>query len=159
MPFYSTYISLRLCLFHLEQHITKMLPIIAYTLFQPCSQVSHCSPHHVFWYRWNLLPNCDLEVIDGQWSSGVHFRFEVPPKEIITCREIGRTCRPFSQFDITRRRNSPDFSIGLRGLHFGAAEYINMCLARLLIISALLTQMPLCLLNRPLSSIQLGTDV
>jgi hypothetical protein len=40
MPFYSTYILLRLCLFRFEQHITKMLPITAYTLFQLSSQIS-----------------------------------------------------------------------------------------------------------------------
>jgi hypothetical protein len=35
MPFYSTYISSRLCLFRFEQHITKLLPITACALFQP----------------------------------------------------------------------------------------------------------------------------
>jgi hypothetical protein len=89
MPFYFTYISLRLCLFRFEQHITKMLPITANTLFQPCS------PHHVFWHHWNLFLNCDLELISGPWSSGVHFRFEVPSKEIITSRESGWMWRPW----------------------------------------------------------------
>jgi hypothetical protein len=80
MPFYSTYISWCLCLFHFEQHITKMMAITAYKHFQPCLQVSHCFPCHIFWYCWNLLKNCDLEIMDGPWSSGVHFRFEVPRK-------------------------------------------------------------------------------
>jgi hypothetical protein len=34
-------------LFRFEQRITKTLPVIAYTLFQPGSQVSQCSPRHV----------------------------------------------------------------------------------------------------------------
>jgi hypothetical protein len=109
MSFYSTYMSLRLCLFRFEQHITKMLPIIAYTLFQPRSQATQCSPRHVSWYRWNLLRNCGLEVIDCPWSSGVHFRSEVPPKEIITGREVRRTCRPWNspRSEITCSGNIP----------------------------------------------------
>jgi hypothetical protein len=120
MPFYSTYISLRLWLFHFEQHITKMLLIIAYTLFQPRSQVFQCSPRHVFWYRWNLLQNCDLEVIDGSWSSDVQFRFEVPPKEIITGREIRRTCRPWklaAQWNNVLRKRFPNDPPWLFSLH------------------------------------------
>jgi hypothetical protein len=96
MSSYSTYILLRLCLFRFEQHITKLLLIIAYALYQHCSQVSQWSRRHVFWYRRNLLPNRDLKVIDGRWFSGIHFHFEVPPKEIITGREIRRTCRPWT---------------------------------------------------------------
>lgn len=42
-----------------------------------------------------FVSNCDLEVIDGPWSSGVHFRFEVSPKHIIRGREIRRMCRPW----------------------------------------------------------------
>jgi hypothetical protein len=43
-----------------------------------------------------LLRNCDLVVIDGPWSSRVQFRLQVSPKEIITGREIRRTCRPWT---------------------------------------------------------------
>jgi hypothetical protein len=35
MTLYSTYILLRLCLFRFQQHITNLLPTIAYTLLQP----------------------------------------------------------------------------------------------------------------------------
>jgi hypothetical protein len=117
MPFYYTYISLRLCLFGFGQHITKMLPIIAYTLFQPCYQVSQRSPRHVFWYRWNLFRNCELEVIDDTWFSGVHFRFEVYPKEIVTNREIRRAYRPWklaAQWSNVFRKHFPNDTLAVR---------------------------------------------
>jgi hypothetical protein len=94
-----------------EQHITKLLSNMAYTFFQTCSQVSQCSPRHIFWYRWNLLPNCNLEVIEDSWPSGVHFRFEAPPKHTITGREIRRTWRPWklaSQWNNALRKYFPN---------------------------------------------------
>jgi hypothetical protein len=49
--------------FHFGQHIIKMLFITTCKLLETCSQVSQCLPQHVFWHCWNLLLNCDLDVI------------------------------------------------------------------------------------------------
>jgi hypothetical protein len=55
--FHSMHISLCLCL--------RMLPIMWYTIFQPCSWVSQCLPSWVTWHHWNPIPTsmvCDLLV-------------------------------------------------------------------------------------------------
>jgi hypothetical protein len=94
MPFYSKFYYVPVY-FVLNSVSLRCCPSLR-TLFKPCSKVSQCSPRHAFWYHWNLLPNCDLEIIDGACSRCVHYRFEVRLKEIVTGREIRRTCRSWN---------------------------------------------------------------
>jgi hypothetical protein len=107
MPLYSTYISFSLCLFHFEQHITKMLPIIVYTHLQLCL------PCHVF-CRWNFL-----QIVNFR-SSTVHglvlyaFVLRHPPKEIIRGREIRQMFRPWN---LTTQRNDMLQTHFLNNLH------------------------------------------